>query len=191
LHFDSRSTLLLARQRKLNRAVHRLLLLRGDFFTALAYCKDVDDARDAVSRAPQERQRDLWLQFARIRKEAKPQTVTDLQAIVQATNGLLTFPDVVKFVAEEYRSSEEVQEAMAANLEAGSAKMQIFQKQFEGMGQRMEDRRQELQRLKQSKKTGIAPGEKCNACKGLLSRLPRHGLPHGAMLQTLPNHHGC
>lgn len=189
LHFDSRSALLMARQQNLSMAVHRLLLLRGDIPAALEYCKDVDDARDAVARAPEDRQRDLWLQFVRVRKEAMPQTtVVDLQAIVAATDGLLTFPDVVTFVSEEYRSTEEVQEALAANLEAGSAKLQMLQKQFEVFGERMEARRQEFERLKQQKSTlkkgGLPPGAKCTACKGLLTKPPRRGAPYGAILQT-------
>lgn len=187
LHFDSRSTLLLARQRKLNMAVHRLLILRGDISAALEYCKGVEDARDAVSRAPENRQRDLWLQFVRIRKETMPEiTVRDLQDIVEATEGLLTFPDVVKFVSEEYRSSEEVQEALAANLEAGSAKLQILQRQFEGFGERMEARRKELERMREHrKKKSASPTAKCEACKGLLLKPPKRGAPYGAVLKVL------
>lgn len=166
-------------------AVHRLLLLRGDISAALEYCKDVDDARDAVSRAPEERQRDLWLQFVRVRKAVMPQTtVVDLQAIVQATNGLLTFPDVVTFVSEEYRSSVEVQEALAANLEAGSAKLQVLQKQFEGFGERMQARRQELELLREQRKK--TKGAKCTACKGLVTKPPKRGAPYGSILTTLP-----
>lgn len=163
--------------------MHRLLILRGDISAALEYCKDVDDARDAVSRAPEDRQRDLWLQFVRFRKEAMPQTtVVDLQAIVEATDGLLTFPDVVTFVSEEYRDSAEVQEALAANLEAGSAKLQVLQKQFEGFGKRMEARRQELEHLReQRKKTSRAPGTKCAVCRGLISKPPKRGAPHGVI----------
>lgn len=190
LRFDSRSTLLLARQQKLNKAVHRLLILRGDVSAALAYCKDIEDARNAVSRAAEDRQRDLWLQFVRVRKEAMPQmTVGDLQAIVQATDGVLTFPDVVTFVSEEYRDTEEVQEALSANLEAGSAKLQMLQKQFEGFGERMEARRQELEHLKQQhKKRKVSPGDKCAACTGLLTKPPKRGAPHGGLLESPPGH---
>lgn len=188
LCFDSRSTLLLARQQSLHMAVHRLLILRGDIPAALEYCKDVEEARDAVARAPEDRQRDLWLQFVRVRKEATPETtVADLQAVVEAADGLLTFPDVAPFVSEQYRSSAEVQEALGANLEAGSAKLQMLQKQFELFGERMEARRQEFDRLKEQKttlkKTGLAPGAKCTACKGLLTKPPKRGAPYGAVLE--------
>jgi hypothetical protein len=182
VHFDTRSALLLARKRGLKQAVRRLLLLRGDIPAALEYSRDVADAQDAVSRVPKSRYRDLWLQYVRIRAAANaPTTVADLQAVCKASEGALAFQDVVTFVSETERGSAEVQEALAANLEAGSAKLQVLQKQFEGFGERMEARRQELERLREERKNAsVPPGAKCAACGGILAKKPKNGMPHGA-----------